>query len=197
MIEYEYMVSPFDEFKDFEEMKKKEAGEYFNWYVNEIYNRINYLDEYIKKDTNSNVSFLDYTPESLMSLWDWFQTKITFVEKTQEEIECEAEEFPKELQYIAYENTQKISIQTLGITTDVANYFAEVIRKNNPSVYWGYFTKPKNQMSVNEPVLLGFGRKGVLNPRLITHNCVWKSLDSKNERMLYDLYYVWLEYIDK
>ncbi len=181
MIDYEYMLCPF-EFKDFEEMKKKEAEEYFNWYVSEVDNRINYLNEYIKKDTNNNVSFLDYTPESLIPLWNWFQTKITFVEESKEEIERKAKEFPKELQYIAYENTKKPSVQTLGITTDVANYFAEVFRKNNPSIYWGYFTKPKNHISVNEPVLLGFVRKDNLNPRLITYNCIWKTLDVKMKK---------------
>ena len=52
---------------------------------------------------------------------------------------------------------RKISEKTLDIGMDIAIYFAEIIRKTAPEkIDWGYFTSPKNQMYVNQPVLLGF-----------------------------------------
>ena len=193
MLKYEFMEYP-DLLKDFDKMKKKEAEKYFNWYINEINNRILYLKTYMQKDIEGDTIF-DYTPESLIPLWEWFQTKIEFEEMTENEIHQELEDSPKKLKYLVFENTRKISINTLSIATDVANYFAEVFRKNNPSIYWGFFTKPKNRISVNEPVLLGFIGNDDLNPRLIISNCIWKSEEQKNPNMLYDIYHVWLEYI--
>ena len=68
MIEYEVMISPFSDFKDFDKMKKKEAEEYFNWYVSELENRMRILKAYIQKDLNEETINLDYTPESLIPL---------------------------------------------------------------------------------------------------------------------------------
>ncbi len=193
MLKYEFMEYP-DLLKDFDKMKKKEAEKYFNWYINEINNRILYLKTYMQKDIEGE-SIFDYTPESLIPLWEWFQTKIEFEEMTENEIQQELEDSPNRLKFLVLEDTRKISLNTLSIATDVANYFAEVFRKNNPSIYWGFFTKPKNRISVNEPVLLGFIGNDDLNPRLIISNCIWKSEEQKNPNMLYDIYHVWLEYI--
>lgn len=193
MLKYEFMEYP-DSLKDFDKMKKKEAEKYFNWYTNEINNRIQYLRKYMEKDIETE-SIFNYTPESLIPLWEWFQTKIEFDEMTENEIQQEIDDSPKRLKFLVLEDTRKISLNTLSIATDIANYFAEVFRKNNPSIYWGFFTKPKNSISVNEPVLLGFVNKMSLNPRLIISNCIWKSEEQKNSNMLYDIYHVWLEYI--
>ena len=193
MLKYEFMEYP-DLLKDFDKMKKKEAEKYFNWYINEINNRILYLKTYMQKDIEGE-SIFDYTPESLIPLWEWFQTKIEFEEMTENEIQQELEDSPNRLKFLVLEDKRKISLNTLSIATDVANYFAEVFRKNNPSIYWGFFTKPKNRISVNEPVLLGFIGNDDLNPRLIISNCIWKSEEQKNPNMLYDIYHVWLEYI--
>ena len=78
MLKYEFMEYP-DLLKDFDKMKKKEAEKYFNWYINEINNRILYLKTYMQKDIEGE-SIFDYTPESLIPLWEWFQTKIEFEE---------------------------------------------------------------------------------------------------------------------
>ena len=50
---------------------------------------------------------------------------------------------------------------------DVAIYFAEYIVKHNPSIYWGYFTKPKSYMYVNRPILLGVKCKVDMEPMSI------------------------------
>lgn len=55
MIEYEVMKSPFSDFNDFDKMKKKEAEEYFNWYVSELDNRMRILKAYIQKDLNKKL----------------------------------------------------------------------------------------------------------------------------------------------
>ena len=92
-------------------------------------------------------------------------------------------------------NARKISSLTYAISLDIAIYFAETFRKNNNGSYWGFFTKPKNRMSVNRPVLLGFKHDMDLDPRIIVETCIWHSLDKKNEKLLYDTYGVWQNYV--
>jgi len=80
-------------------------------------------------------------------------------------------------------------METLDIGMDIAIYFAEVIRKQYPEkIDWGYFTKPKNQMYVNQPVLLGFRADIPLCPTQIVKVCIWKSSENAKKTRLYDVY---------
>lgn len=91
----------------------------------------------------------------------------------------------------------KISIETWKFGMDIAIYFAEVIIKNSSGkVDWGYFTKPKNRNSVNQPVLLGFRADMDLNPRLIVTNCTRRSSRELQSTRLYEMYKTWMGYIE-
>lgn len=190
-MEYEMMVPPFKH-TGFENLKKKETHEYFKWYVSQIGHRIKVLEDYILNE-GENIIF-DYSPESLIPLWTWYEKKIIIVDKMADEF---AEDLSKYPEWMHNEISKtKISLETLKFGMDIAIYFAEIIIKEcNGKIQWGYFTKPKNRMSVNEPTLLGFEGNNDLNPRLIVINCTRRSSrESKNTR-LYDVYNTWMEYI--
>lgn len=87
----------------------------------------------------------------------------------------------------------EFSYQSLSLVLDIADYFAEVVIKNDPSIHWGYFTKPRNRVSVNRPVLRGF--KFDMDPRLIVSNCAYPSEESWEPKTLYNIYHNWLEFI--
>lgn len=80
--------------------------------------------------------------------------------------------------------------------TDISFYFAETFLAQNPAVSWGYFTKPKNEVSVNMPVLMGFRANMKLDPRRIVHVCAQKSARARDKNRLLDIYHVWLNYIE-
>lgn len=86
-------------------------------------------------------------------------------------------------------------METMIYGLDIAIYFAEVIVRNNPSIHWGYYVKPKNRSSVNQPVLLGFKFDKEMNPREIVVNCIRKSDKELDPNRLYDLYHVWKNFI--
>ena len=95
--------------------------------------------------------------ESLIPVWEWYEKKIVVEHYTRRELKKEAKKYPDWLREEILSDDTKISVNTLAICDDLAIYFAEVIRRNNlEHIYWGYYTKPKNCISVNEPVLLGF-----------------------------------------
>jgi len=188
-MKYEMMVPPFEP-KGFSSFTKKETEEYFQWYVEQVPYRINLLERFVQSEDPS--VFFDWTPESLIGLWRWFETKIEFVEKSDQELKEELENYPEWMH--SEISKEKFSFETLKYITDISSYFAEVvIRNSNGKIQWGYFTKSKKRMSVNEPVLLGFTADIDLNPRLIVYNCAGRSSKEKNANRLYEIYHVWQE----
>lgn len=190
-MEYNIMMPPF-EHVDFVDMKKKEAQQYFEWYTSQVQNRINYLKKLLEED--GIVDILDYSPASLISLWEWYENIIKIVPKDADEYQKEISEYPKWMESEIL--TTKVSYETLKYSLDVSMYFAEVvIRNSGGKIKWGYFTSPKKRMSVNEPTLLGFKANMDLNPRLIILNCTRRSSREKLNTRLYDVFITWMDYI--
>ena len=183
------MIPPFEQ-KPFCEMTKADAETYFNWYIAEKDKRIKQLIDYAKSEGVS--APLDFSVDSLNPIWEWYVTKISYREKSSDEIKEEAAKYPEWMHDFILQKT--ISYETWMYGMDVALYFAEVfIRNNGGKIYWGYFTKPKNRSGVNQPTLLGFNHNLDLNPRTIVANCTRTFYKEKNTRKLYDIYYIWLK----
>ena len=134
-LDYDIFIPPYN--KEFNKMSSAEAKEYFDWYKDNINNRIAYLQLY------SNLK-LDYSVESLVDIWEWF-LKNAEIEKTPfirlMKLRKQLKGQPKEIiKYIINEQRYQFSLQTEYIIRDIATYFGEVYIKNNNSIYWGYHT---------------------------------------------------------
>lgn len=191
MVDYDYALRP-----DFENMTKKDAKEHFNLYIAEIPNRMKILEEYVNGRYKANVNF-DYTIESLVPLWSWFESVMTIEERTQEEFERDLNVLADWMHDIVLQNKTRPSLTTIAIGNDVAIYFAEVFRRNNPKVYWSYIATAKRHISYNHPVLMGFINKACMNPELVISMAIKRSLKEKNSKRLAELYDIWLESILK
>ena len=179
--------------KHFWDFTKKETEAYFQWFMSIKDERIEVLKNYIEEEGNENIKF-DYTPESLIPLWDWYVEHIVMVKKTEEEIEQERSQYPD---YVTIDE-EKISYDTLQIGYDISCYFGEVIIRNSEGkAYWGYKTKPKNMMSVKKPVLLGFAGDDFLDAAALIPAITWRYIEAVREnreesaRGLFDLYDLW------
>lgn len=188
---YEKMIPPF-KMVDFCEMTKKQAQVFFDWYISQIDYRISILLETVKKD---GIKYdFDFSVESLIPLWEWYEEKISLRNLSDKEYETRIEQYPEWMKNYISKTT--LSSETLMYCLDIALYFAQVVVINNkPKVKWGFFTKPKNRYGVNEPTLLGFNYDIDLNPRLIVFNCTQRSVKEKNPTTLYDTYNVWMTYL--
>lgn len=182
---YPEMILPF-EMIPFAEMKKKQAEQYLQWYVDTIDIRINNLEMYIKE--NKGDFCLDKTPESLIKLWEWFEPHIVLCKKTEEEIQAEILNYPKWMHDIIRQNTSKISLNTLIIAYDISAYLGEVIIKNHPQIKWGYLSKPKRLHGVNRPRLLGFEAGLSVYTYGRVEVCIRKSIKSPDKMYLYNAY---------
>ena len=187
------ITSPPHDNLSFKEMKKKQAEEYFEWYVSQIPLKIELLEEIAASDGVKTV--FDFTPESLIPIWEWHETKITYRQLTEEEIQAERNMHPEWMwDRIA---DRDLSFDTLYYCMALALYFAEVIIRNaNGKVNWGFFSKPKNRMGVNEPTLLGFKCNQDLNPRRVLVNCTRKSAREFKSTRLKDAYDIWIKDVE-
>ena len=188
-MEYELMIPPFKH-DGFNTFTKAEAKEYFEWYINQKEHRVKLLQNYLIK--NNVMAELDYSPESLVPLWAWYEENIVVEKKSELEIKKENEKHPEWMEPFLSEN--KISIETLKYAMDIAIYFAEVLIKHSDGkLYWGYVTKPKKFASVNRPVVIGFKAKRMLDPRRVVYNCTWKSVENRDCNKLHEMYNIWRE----
>lgn len=197
---YSLMIAPFDfanhnkiaaqQFFDnyaFFELTSKQAKEYFLWYTSEIPNRIALLWEYMKQERPETEPF-DYSPESLLPLWEWYEQKIEQVPMTAEEIERRVRVFPKYLESEIRKNTKKFTDETLSLALDISIYLGEVVVKNYPHLRWNYRTRPKREISTYRPVIDGLNNKMKLEPSRSLFVLTIESTKEKNPTRLYDLY---------
>lgn len=187
-MKYRLMETPFA-LAPFEDMNKKQAEQYYQWFLTEKEHRIQQLEQHIRQ---SNISIsLDKTPESLLDLWEWFEGNIEWEKKTEEELNNEMVGRPDWMRPHILADTQKMTILTLALGMDISIYFGETLISNNPSIYWGYRTSPKKLDGVNRPILLGFKGDICAFPYTLIRVCIRKSTREKNKYRLFDLYKIW------
>ncbi len=192
-MDYPLMETPFV-LVPFEEMNKKQVEQYFQWFMTEKDKRIHQLEQYINKNNTEKV-VLDKSPESLIPLWEWFEYQIEWEERSEKEIEDEVKGKPEWIREILLQDTKKMTILTMALTTDIATYFGETLIHNNPGIRWGYLLKPIRLDGVKEPILLGFKKNISMNPRRATSVCVLRSSKNRNRNELYETYNLWLRKI--
>ncbi len=185
-----YMMKPPMKKVAFKEMKKKEVEEYFAWYMSEISTRIEMLKTVVMEESGIE---LDYSLDSLVGLWGWFEGKIYFVDRDKELYQEALDRAPE--WFKPYVSDKFLSYETLMYAMDIAIYYGEIIVKNNPQITWGYFSKPKNRAGVNEPTLLGFTANMDLNPRTIIYNLTQSSAKEKDASRLLNNYETWMSYL--
>ena len=185
--EYKEMVIPFDAVP-FEEMKKKQAEQYFQWYMDTLVERLRRLQNYIME--TGGIVVLDKTPASLIGLWEWFEPRIELCRKTEKELEHELDGCHERMKQHVFENPNKLSAETVAVAWDVAAYFGEVVIENNEQIRWGYLSIPKKLNGVNRPRLLGFAGDMSVYVYGRVEVCIWKSVKNNDKMRLYDMYKV-------
>lgn len=190
---YPLMEPPF-RFASFREMSKEQAKEHFDWFISLIPDRVQLLDECFNAVWGCGVRF-DYSVESLCPVWAAFEPHIETEEKSDAEIQAELATSPEWLHETLAHKRLKLSLGTTTIAMDMGMYYGEVINRNVPGVHWGYVTRPKSLRSVNRPVLFGFIKRMVLDPRDIVYTGCLRSLRERNPRFLAENLEVWKRFL--
>lgn len=181
------ITPPFD-LPNFKEMTKKEARKYFNWFVEDIPHRIQIFREFytgLGEDANN----LDLSPESLITLWEWFMPFIKTSPKSPERIREEYESLPQIFKDRIEIETEELSFETLLIAHYVSIYFGEVFVQNNSDLKWTFLSRPKRFVFLNEPLIAGLPDGIELNPANNVYVACLKYVDGeRNSKYLFEMY---------
>jgi len=183
------MVPPF-ECKDFFAMNKDEAEQHFRWYLSEVPDRIALLKEFIAK-SGCNTETMDYSPNSLICLWDWYLNNVSIVLKNRWEYEQEILQYPE---YVRY-SVSKYKLETLwmAVAMDIGTYWALCFLEYDKRLHWGYFTKPPKLSGVNKPCVMGFPNKMEFCPADIMSTMVSRTVTgSAKDTELYETFNHWI-----
>lgn len=182
--------------KNLDRLTKEEAQAYFDWFTGKLDERVEYLRTFSKCN-------LDYTPKSLVPLWAWFlrnaEIEITPGEQLKKlRKDLEKAGFPL-VEEVLRDKTRQFTLETECIIRDIGMYLGEIFVKSHPCLYWSYYTKPKNDLFVNRPLLMGFPnevfpeKKGMpFEPIHMTHVRASRLLDGMaGKKDLLELYDIW------
>ncbi len=188
---YEVIQPPFT--LKFEEMPKKELRSYFQWYLNSIPDRIKVLTAAVQQTPAFEEWTADYSPESLNRLGEWLADQVEKRERTQAEIEEEIRKvgtsFPRPQDVVG---THILTIRSLSIAMDVGMYLSQVFQTNHPSLRWDQPFGSKRFIDYGQPVLVGFGPRGMFNPThiiIVLASALADHLRTKSRlREIYDIW---------
>lgn len=190
---YKMQIPPFP-VKSFDLLTTRQAKEIFKWYTDDIPARLDQLQKCIDADVNGTVQ-LTRGKDSLRPLWSWLVANIQLQELTESDLKESLDAVPKWLHEYIVAGKYKLTTESLSIGMDVAIYLGEVFVHEFPHIYWGFFTKPKSRVSVNEPVLLGFENGLDMNPRRIVDTLMWQCANGKSSEGLYEVFEIWSKFV--
>ncbi len=140
--------------KKINELNEREAKEFFQWFINIIPERLKMLKSSIESNDKRIASKLDFSPNSLIYLGEWFSKNISTRKRTKKEIRKEKSmliKFPG-----VKPKSWTLTGETMSLCFDIGIYLGTVFTKKFPEIKWTYVTKPKNYINRNWPLLNQF-----------------------------------------
>ncbi len=185
---YELVQFPFE--GKFSDLSKEDSQRVFEWFLKAIPERLDFLFAVIKNEDKNLYKQLDYSQKSLIYIGEWLSRHVHKRNRTREEIRKEYENLnPKFKGHLEIEDWV-LSDETISLCFDVGIYFSKVFQRKFKDVKWSYYTKPKNDIDVNKPILRGF--KIPLNPFNIVLVFASKVVDkNQGSQYLYNLFEIW------
>jgi hypothetical protein len=181
------------------EMTRKEAREYFKWFVDEIPNRIRILERVVKMSmmTEGQNWLADKSRPSLQVLGDWFAEQV----KREPMSEADRAEWSRELEKVEEKYRPifqfpewKLTTKTFSLVYDVGMYLGEVLRHAESLLQWQLYTKHKRSVDYQEPVLAGTRIDNYVNPIALVHTIALGLAEGKETRSaLVDVFDIWIK----
>ena len=187
---------------DYNSWDNKTAKEYFEWYMTQIPLRTAYLCQKVTRDLYIDISVLDFSPESLNIIWEWYLKTAIIEKENAREIERQKNSDLYKLVGESSVNYEKLSLNSLIIQRDIGMYLAKVFLAECPSLSWTYIheqpSKKVKDIFNNRPQLTGFlydGESVMFEPIHMVGVQGANLLDNTHKVSdLYDLYLKWSEF---
>jgi hypothetical protein len=156
------------------ELTRKEAREYFEWFVDQIPRRIEILERAVKTSVDNQFESwsANKTPASLDVLGPWFARHVEkepVSEEFKEDWSLELEKIEAKYRPIFDVPQWTLTNRTYSLIHDVGMYLGEVFREHSPILEWQLDTKYKRSVDYQEPVLAAPGMDYGINPVRLVH----------------------------
>lgn len=196
--------------KNYIDFSDAEAKEYFEWFLSHIDERSDYLRSKVADDLSISIDELNYSIDSLKIVWNWF-LGIAEVKKCSQNIFSHSFGLFSDKYNVTTnminDGQSELTVFTYYVLRDIGMYIGKVFKINFPILEWSYKTKPKNYISVNEPLLIGFVDNNPtypkpfypdLEPISFVESCALNLLDkSHHPDDLYNQCLKWIKWIPK
>lgn len=146
--DYGFKPTPVDESKPIEQYTKKEAQLMFEWYLDDLPKRTEYLFDYINQTESIE---LKYDIETFKKVMKWFENNVTVTYKNEKEMALETSLVPEIVRgYIPnYEFTE----DTLLLIAVIGGYLGQVMIQEIPNTKW-IIDKYKKSPTYNRAVIV-------------------------------------------
>ena len=134
-LRYEPLVPPIN--KPICTFTEDETKCFFDWYMQNIPNRIKYLAQQCRLPAYINSESYEWKTEHLLTIWKWFYKSVV--------IQCDP-----------ITGKKKLSVMSEYMLRDIGMYMGEMFVSVFPNLHWGYYTQPKSDFFVNQPTIFGF-----------------------------------------
>lgn len=152
--DYGFKPTPVDEHKNLDEYTKKEAKLMFEWYLDDLPKRTQYLFDYINRYTDIP---LEYNFETFKKVIDWFSTIVETRKLSKKEFAQEKEKYPKDWHDFIYD--WDFTDDSWLLIAAIAGYLGMVVLEEFPGTYWKLDTA-KTSINYNRAIIGKQGKAG-------------------------------------
>ena len=175
------------------EMTKLEAKQFFNWFMDCIGPRMEQLKDIISIADAGVIEKMNYSPESLIDVFEWFLNSVNIIERSKEEMDEERDKLPDFLKYQVV--THKLELGWMQIVHDIGVYMSLCFLEYDSRLKWGIGPYPKASGG-NTPSILGFSKKMCFHPLVVMNTMMGKTVGGRAVKtQLYDVFKVMIEYL--
>jgi len=155
-----YLPLPVPIDKPFADLSKKEAKDYFAWFVSHLDERCGYLRGKVSSGLGIPANRVDYSLDSLKLVWKWF-LQVAEVSKTPKDVLRALEKSmagqPKSfIEHMIKQSSEELSVFTEYVLRDIGMYIGKLFLTNYPCLRWTIKHTPKSYVHVNVPLIVGF-----------------------------------------
>lgn len=179
---YPLVKIPVFAIKDIYTFSKEEAKEYFKWFKSVKNERLQILESEVQKMYPEWKA--DYTRNSLIKLYEWFESRIKYREMNEEEkeeIEKQISNTPLFVGIIEIPETT-FTDETVSICFDIGVYWGELVIDNFHGTKWIQKNNSSNYIDYAQPLIAAKNSKVPINPRRILESMAGSILD-KSEKL--------------
>ena len=174
----------------FPEKTKKQARQHLEWFLELLPNRISDLKDMISQTDPSLLDKLDYSPQSLIFIFEWFLNRAVIMKRSREDIKSQKESLPDFLKgQPGNITTHTLSPESLSLLYSIGVYMGECFVKHDQRLKWGIGPGTK-VVGANEPVILGFKKNIPFIPFWLMETIAVKVSENRGiVTGLYDLFH--------